>query len=90
MRAEEFINIPEFLNSLTPADVGVEEIGSYRIHFEGFTDDCKLSADYLNNPQNVYDQVYADFKAREAGKEPVENGMIGTEENPILYSIFNK
>ena len=49
--------IEEFLDSLNPDDCGVEDIGAYRIHFEGFTSDCKSSADYRRNPEAVYQQV---------------------------------
>ena len=80
--------IEGFLDSLNPDDVGVEEFGAYRVHFEGFTDDCKSSRDYRRNPDAVYDQVFADFIAREGGAHPVDSGMVGDERYPILYSIF--
>jgi Acetyltransferase (GNAT) family. len=34
--------IENFVQSLNPDDVGVEEIGPYHVHFEGFTDECLL------------------------------------------------
>jgi hypothetical protein len=80
--------IEEFLDSLTPDDVGVEEFPGYRVHYEGFTDDCKLSSDYQKNPNIVYQQVYQDFVDREHGRTPIESNMVGDEEYPILYSIF--
>jgi len=80
--------IEEFLDSLTPDDVGVEEFPGYRVHFEGFTDDCKSSGDYRRNPDAVYQQVYQDFVDREHGRTPIESNMVGDEEYPILYSIF--
>jgi len=80
--------IEEFLDSLTPDDVGVEEFPGYRVHYEGFTDDCKLSGDYKRNPDIVYQQVYQDFVDREHGRTPIESNMVGDEEYPILYSIF--
>ena len=80
--------IKDFIDSLTPADVGVEEFPGYRVHFEGFTDDCKLSSDYQRNPNKVYQQVYQDFVQREGGKKPAKSGMTGDEEYPILYSVF--
>ena len=80
--------IKDFIDSLTPADVGVEEFSGYRVHFEGFTDDCKLSSDYQRNPNKVYQQVYQDFVQREGGKKPAKSGMTGDEEYPILYSVF--
>ena len=80
--------IKDFIDSLTPADVGVEEFPGYRVNFEGFTDDCKLSSDYQRNPNKVYQQVYQDFVQREGGKKPAKSGMTGDEEYPILYSVF--
>jgi pyrimidine deaminase RibD-like protein len=80
--------IEEFLDGLLPDDVGVEEFGTYRVHFEGFTDDCQSSADYCENPEAVYKQVYADFVQREGGRKPLVQDMTGDEDYPILYSIF--
>ena len=82
--------IEEFLDSLNPDDCGVEDIGAYRIHFEGFTSDCKSSADYRKNPEAVYQQVYQDFIRREGGAQPLVQDMVGDERFPILYSIFRK
>lgn len=82
--------IEEFLDSLNPDDCGVEDIGPYRIHFEGFTSDCKSSSDYRRNPEAVYQQVYADFIKREGGARPVVQDMVGDENFPILYSIFRR
>ena len=81
-------SIEGFLDSLNPDDVGVEEFGRYRVHYEGFTDDCKSSSDYRRNPDAVYDQVFSDFVAREGGARPVDSGIVGDERYPILYSIF--
>ena len=81
-------NVTEFLDSLTPDDVGVDRVGPYRIHYEGFTDDCKSSRDYCRDPDQVYQQVFADHIRREKGQKPVEQGMVGDEEYPILYSVF--
>jgi hypothetical protein len=97
MRAQEFLQearipraIEQFLDSLVPSDCGVEEIGAYRIHFEGFTSDCKASKDYRRNPEAVYQQVYKDFIQREGGAQPLVQDMVGDERFPILYSIFRK
>ena len=81
-------NVTEFLDSLTPDDVGVDIVGPYRIHYEGFNDDCQSSSDYRKNPDKVYQEVFADHIKREKGQQPVEQGMVGDEEYPILYSIF--
>ena len=80
--------IEDFLDGLSPDDVGVEEFGPYRVHFEGFTDDCQSSSDYRRNPEAVYQQVYADFVQREGGRRPIIQDMTGDEDYPILYSIF--
>jgi hypothetical protein len=80
--------VEEFLNDLTPEDVGVDEVGDYRIHFEGFTDDCQSSRDYCRNPKKVFQEVFADFIRREGGQQPVASGMVGDEDYPILYSVF--
>ena len=80
--------VEEFLNDLTPADVGVDEVGDYRVHFEGFTDDCQSSRAYRRNPEKVYQEVFADFVRREGGQQPVASGMVGDEDYPILYSVF--
>jgi hypothetical protein len=97
MRAHEFLieariprAIEEFLDSLNPDDCGVDEIGPYRIHYEGFTSDCKSSADYRRDPEAVYQQVYQDFIRREGGARPLVQDMVGDEDFPILYSIFRK
>jgi len=97
MRAHEFLkevqiprDIEEFLDSLNPDDCGVEEIGAYRIHYEGFTSDCKSSADYRRDPEAVYQQVYQDFIRREGGARPLIQNMVGDEDFPVLFSIFRK
>jgi len=80
--------IEEFIGELTPDDVGVEEFGEYRVHFEGFTDDCQTSSDYQEDPEKVFQQVFADFVARENGGQPIKQGITGSDDYPILYSIF--
>ena len=68
----------------------MEDIGAYRIHFEGFTSDCKASKDYRRNPEAVYQQVYKDFIQSEGGARPLVQDMVGDEDFPILYSIFRR
>ena len=80
--------VAEFLNDLTPDDVGVDEVGDYRVHFEGFTDDCQSSRAYRQNPEKVFQEVFADFVRREGGQQPVASGMVGDDDYPILYSVF--
>ena len=109
MRAREFITeshnqndeVEDFLFSLGPDDVGVEEMGPYRIHFEGFSDWCQQDAQerctlpasdprHLPSYEAVYDEVLRDFISREGGNRPVDSGMTGTEEYPVFYAIFKK
>jgi hypothetical protein len=107
MRAKEFINeshnneVEDFLFSLGSDDVGVEEIGPYRIHFEGFSDWCQQDAQercdlpsddprHLPSYEAVYDEVLNDFIKREGGKQPIDSGLTGDEDYPVFYAIFNK
>jgi len=64
--------IEDFVQSLSPDEVGVEEFGPYRVHFEGFTDECQEDAErrcnlpsddpqYLADYDDVYDEVIGDF-----------------------------
>jgi ParB-like nuclease domain len=91
----------EFLDELTPDDVGIEEIGPYRVHFEGFSDMCNAAADercqldpsnpsYLPYFEAIYDEVLNDFIQREGGTKPIISGLTGNEENPTFYAVFDK
>ena len=92
--------IDDFVQSLSPDEVGVEEFGPYRVHFEGFTDECqedaerrcKLPSDdpqYLADYDDVYDEVIRDFVKREGGKEPIEVNFAGDDDYPIIYAVFD-
>jgi hypothetical protein len=97
MRSQEFLTeaqakLPQqvvaFLNALTPDDVGVDVVGRYRIHYEGFTDQCQDSDEYQNNPEKVFMEVWRDFIKRENNRAPINYGMVGSEDYPILYAVF--
>jgi hypothetical protein len=81
--------VEDFLEGLTPDDVGYDEVGDYIVHYEGFTDQCQDSKEYQDNPEAVFDQVWSDFRKR-AGKDPVNYGIVGSEEYPIVYSVFRR
>jgi hypothetical protein len=92
--------IEDFVQSLNPDDVGVEQIGPYHVHFEGFTDDCQDDANRrcnlpANNPRHlasyddVYKEVIKDFVRREGGKKPLKVGFTGDEDYPIIYAVFD-
>jgi hypothetical protein len=92
--------IEDFVQSLNPDDVGVEQIGPYHVHFEGFTDDCQDDANRrcnlpANNPRHlasyddVYKEVIKDFVRREGGKKPLKVGFTGDQDYPIIYAVFD-
>jgi hypothetical protein len=109
MRAKEFIiedianyesEIENFVQSLNPDDVGVEQIGPYHVHFEGFTDECQQDAKrrcnlpsdnprHLANYDDVYKEVIRDFVRREGGKKPLKVGFAGYEDYPVIYAVFD-
>lgn len=92
--------IEDFVQSLSPDEVGVEEFGPYRVHFEGFTDECQEDAErrcnlpsddpqYLADYDDVYDEVIGDFVKREGGKKPIEVNFAGDDDYPIIYAVFD-
>ena len=83
-------SVEEFLDGLTPDDVGVDEVGDYVIHYEGFTDQCQDSKEYQDNPEAVFQDVWGDFKRRMGDKDPINYGIVGSEEYPIVYSVFRR
>jgi len=85
--------------SLNPDDVGVEQIGPYHVHFEGFTDECQQDAErrcnlpsdnprHLANYDDVYKEVIRDFVRREGGKKPLKVGFAGYQDYPVIYAVF--
>jgi hypothetical protein len=82
--------VEDFLEGLTPDDVGYDEIGDYIIHYEGFTDQCQDSEEYQDDPEAVFNDVWGDFKRRMGDKDPVNYGIVGSEDYPIVYSVFRK
>lgn len=84
--------VESFVNNLMPTDVGVDTVGNYIIHYEGFTDECN---DGHNDEtiDEVYAEVYQDFDDRQ-GKEAlirgVANDILGCDNNPVLYSVYKK
>ena len=81
--------VEDFLEGLTPDDVGYDEVGDYIVHYEGFTDQCQDTKEYQNDPDAVFDQVWSDFRKR-AGKDPVNYGIVGEHDYPIVYSVFRR
>ena len=80
--------VEDFLEGLTPDDVGVDEVGNYIVHYEGFTDQCQDSEEYRDDPEAVFNDVWGDFKRRMGDKDPVNYGLVGSEDYPIVYSVF--
>jgi hypothetical protein len=88
--------IEDFVQSLNPDDVGVEQIGPYHVHFEGFTDECQQDAErrcnlpsdspqHLASYDDVYKEVIRDFVRREGGKKPLKVGFAGYEDMEKTY-----
>jgi len=82
--------VEEFLNGLTPDDVGYDDVGEYRVHYEGFTDQCQDTKEYQDDPEAVFDDVWHDFKRREGDKDPINYGIVGEHDYPIVYSVFRR
>ena len=82
--------VEEFLEGLTPDDVGVDEVGDYIVHYEGFTDQCQDSQEYQDDPEAVFNDVWGDFKRRMGDKDPINYGIVGEHDYPIVYSVFRK
>jgi len=82
--------VEEFLDGLTPDDVGYDEVGDYIVHYEGFTDQCQDSEEYQDDPEAVFNDVWSDFKRRMGDKDPVNYGIVGEHDYPIVYSVFRR
>jgi hypothetical protein len=82
--------VEDFLEGLTPDDVGVDEVGDYIVHYEGFTDQCQDSEEYQDDPQAVFNDVWSDFKRRMGDKDPINYGIVGEHDYPIVYSVFRR
>ena len=82
--------VEDFLEGLTPDDVGYDEIGDYIVHYEGFTDQCQDSEEYQDDPEAVFNDVWGDFKRRMGDKDPVNYGIVGEHDYPIVYSVFRR
>ena len=96
---EDLDELYDIINGLTPDDVGEERSGQYVLKVEGFTDECVLDAQHrcqlpdgnprkLNDYDDVYDEVYNDWK-KEMGSDPIDYGEEWWyEDNPILWAIY--
>jgi hypothetical protein len=88
----------EFIESLTPDDVGREEIDNWTIRFEGFSEwcisdaqeRCELPADdprHLASFEDVHQEILRQWTTEE-GTEPVDYGLAGDTDNPVQWAIF--
>jgi hypothetical protein len=82
--------VEDFLEGLTPDDVGYDDVGDYIVHYEGFTDQCQDSEEYQNDPESVFNDVWGDFKRRMGDRDPVNYGIVGEHDYPIVYSVFRR
>ena len=84
--------VEQFVSELVPTDVGVDTVGDYVVHFEGFTDQCNDGYDD-DSIQDVYAEVYQDFDDRQ-GQKALIRGVayddLCVDCNPVLYSVYKK
>ena len=84
--------VEQFVSKLVPTDVGVDTVGDYVVHFEGFTDQCNDGYDD-DSIQDVYAEVYQDFDDRQ-GQKALIRGVayydLCVDCNPVLYSVYKK
>lgn len=84
------VEVAQFVNKLVPTDVGVDSVGDFVIHYEGFTDECNDGYND-NSIDEVYAEVYQDFDNRQ-GSEALIRGVsydeLGCDNNPVLYSVY--
>ena len=99
------IEIPEevynFLNELTPGDVGREVFdGGWVVRYEGFSNECIIDVEnrlrlpasdprHLQNFEDVFDEVLTEWKNNEK-LDPLDWGFIGDDDQPIQYAVFYK
>jgi ParB-like nuclease domain len=99
MQQHDMNPVHDFLHTLTPDDVGSHVVGNYRIRYEGFTDYCNQDAQArcdlpvgdprrLEQFDDIYHEVIEDFIAQEHGAKPLETGLVGPQDNPIVYAVF--
>lgn len=96
--------IEEFLQRLTPEDVGMEQFGDFLVLFEGFSDMCNDDADrrmslppsdpaYVSCIEDVYAEVLREFKERAVQHgftKFIRDGQAGVWGNPVVYAIFSR
>lgn len=91
-------SVYDFVNTLTADDVGIAVVDGFTVRFEGFTDLCLADAEartklaatdprHLASADLAYEEVEQDWHKAE-GCDPIESGMAGSEENPIMWSIW--
>jgi hypothetical protein len=84
----------DFLNELTPSDVGCEPVGSFIVCFEGFTGECW--ADAKAKGKSVADLTHDildewDYKGR--GKNLIQSGWTAGDEpgsDTVFYGIYRR
>ena len=83
--------VESFVNNLVPTDVGVDTVGNYIVHYEGFTDECNDGHDD-ESIDEVYAEVFQDFDDRQGSEaliRGVANDNLGCDYNPVLYSVYS-
>lgn len=87
----------DFINELTPGDVGSHQVGDFTIRFEGFSGECIADAerrmklpsndpDHIGTLQDLLSEVEEEFK------KEMDHGFLlasqsGDEDQPIVFAI---
>jgi len=85
------------LEEVTPDDVGSDMIPGWILRFEGFSDMCmddarermalpKDDPRAVSSIEDVLEEVREEFRDR-LGEDFIIDGVIGSDENPIVYAI---
>ncbi|MFA7523707.1 MAG: hypothetical protein WCY71_12350 [Halothiobacillaceae bacterium] len=88
------MTIQDFIDGLTPDDVGVEEIDGQIVYFEGFTDMCWEDAqEQGKTPMSLEQEILADWSERNGGLTLIEHGWTYDPvpfEDTIFFAIYQK
>jgi len=87
----EVYDLEDFLNGLSPDDVGDEVMGPYIVAFEGFTHDCWEDAEAKGKSlDDLEDEILGEWQKKYKTK-PIQSGWArGGEfgEDDIFYAVF--
>jgi len=95
---EEYLELPDevthFIEKLQPSDIGSQQIGEFKIWYEGFgANSARFEQQHEMSHENgdfdqVYDNILQEFSNNEQGADPLTTGLAGTDEQPVMYAVF--